>query len=180
MSPFGLIALATAALGMTAAVAQAGPPSDPESRYTQLHEARCVELRQAPGEEVGDELGKRCAGLGGIPVWIYYFDSTRLRIGFGRVGNVSGTFATDRRRGWPLEWRGHTVAGRFTPQAVIMRLRPPGDETPRTELVVWRLTPDGASCIVAHVPASPNQNARARAAADYPGDCEAAPDLLGR
>jgi hypothetical protein len=161
------------------ALAQAAP----ESRYTHYDQRRCAELHPAAaGEEVGDEVGFRCPGLSGVPMWVYYFDSTRLHLGFGRVGNITGTFATDLDdRHWPMEWRGQMRGGRFTPYAVIVRLRQPDRAAP-SQLVVWKLTEDGASCVVARIDAGPRQNVMARAAADgLPSrrtPCESEPDRL--
>ena len=177
-----LIVLFAALVALTAASASGAPATAISSRFTRIVESRCPEISQpGPADEVGDELGKRCPGLGANAIWIYYFDSSRMRLGFGRRGNINGMFGPERDEAWPFEWRGRVVAGRFTPFAVIARVRPAGDPGPTTELAVWKLTADGASCIIGHFGPGPRQNEQARAAADRAltgAACEAPPDLL--
>jgi hypothetical protein len=181
MSKTAPIAVAFALLAVTAA--SAAPAASPAvSRFQTVNERTCHEIDLGQGEEVGDELGKWCAGLGGRRIWIWYFDAVRVRLGFGRVGNLNGMFDADRNEAWPYEWRGRMVGRRFEPFAVIARVRPAGDQQPATDLVVWRLTNDGMSCIIDRIPPAPNQNQRARASADriLTGDpsCEAPPDRI--
>lgn len=168
---------AVIALVAVAAAAMAGPtasqPSGAQSRYIRFQPAQCRDQAPPNQQEIGDELTLRCPGVGGVPVWIHYQDSSRLYVGFGRVANASGAFAVDRRETWPMEWRGRMVRGRFTPHAVIVRLRTAGAETASTDLVVWRFTPDGASCVVDRIGAGPDQNIRARGSADRGRACEA-------
>jgi hypothetical protein len=176
MKPFVLGALALAAVaGPGQAAAQ---PGEPQSRYTRFQPSQCRDQAPPNQQEVGDELTLRCPGVGGVPVWIHYQDSNRLYVGFGRVANVTGTFAVDRRETWPMEWRGRTVRGRFTPHAVIIRLRTAGAETASTDLVVWRITPDGLSCIVNRIGAGPDQNRLARDSADRVRACESPPERI--
>jgi len=47
----------------------------------------------------------------------------------------------------PIEWRGRFQGGYFKPFAVIIRM-PEMDAGSGSDLVVYRLRPDGASCIV--------------------------------
>jgi hypothetical protein len=74
------------------------------------------------------------------------------------------------------------VHGQFVPFAVIARLRQSGDHASSGELVVFKLTDNGMSCIVHHEGAGPAQNARARAAADRiltgGAPCEADPEPI--
>ncbi len=175
--------LAALTLFGLAAPAVAGPAPPITSRFVRLNEnAQCREIPLGD-EEVGDEVGKRCPGLGPVRIWIWYFDGVRMRIGFGRVGNLTGMFSAERNEAWPFEFRGRMVRGQFTPFAVIARLVPAGDPNPATDLVVWRLTPEGTSCIVGRIPPGPNQNVRAHQAADRAVSaadtpCEAEPEPI--
>ena len=65
----------------------------------------------------------------------------------------------DRKR--MVEWRGTIMRGRFTPFAVIVRLRWP--EETKSFLAIYRLRDDGTSCIVGETEGS---NEAARAIAD--------------
>ena len=184
MRPLSLAAacLAAATTLVLAAPAFAGPAPPISSRFVRLNETgQCREIPLGQ-EEVGDEVGKRCPGLGPVRIWLWYFDGVRLRIGFGRVGNLNGMFDATRNDAWPYEFRGRVVGGRFTPFAVIARVRPAGDPQQATDLVVWRLTADGMSCIVDRIPPMANQNVRARASADRSLDpnmgCEAEPEPI--
>lgn len=153
--------------------ALAAPQTAPSSQLVKLNEDRCVEVSPET-EEVGDSLFKRCIGPANTPIWVLYLDGTRLRLGFGRAANFSGMFDADRDPAWPLEWRGRGVGRAFKPYAVIVRLRAPGERP--SHLVVFKLTPDGASCIVGNVAPGPNQNLDARRLADANAPCEAPAD----
>jgi hypothetical protein len=147
-----------------------------------MGDAQCTtpirDRRLLVGETVGEDwVSHRCSGLGAVPVWLTYTDSTRAGFGFGAKRNVSGIFSAQRREAWPLEWRGLNASRSFQPFAVILRVRAPGDES-ASFLVVYRLRPDGASCIVGSTHAS---NEVARQIADATREqfsCEGEPQIL--
>ena len=112
------------------------------SQYTRLNQ--CQEMERAPSGE--DWVYYRCTGLAKIPVWYVCTDSARCHYGFGPKPNVSGWFGIKFGKSWPIEWRGSRRAGKFQPAAVIMRL--PSAEGDSQNLVVFRLRPNGTSCIV--------------------------------
>ena len=142
------------------------------SQYTQLNQCKSVE--RAPLGE--DWVYFRCKGLGDIPVWYVCTDSARCKYGFGAKANASGTFGTGEKGSWRIEWRGPRRSGPFKPVAVILRLTSPdGDEPNR--LYVYRLRPDGTSCIVGKA----TTNTAARLIADNAARgyrCEMQPELL--
>ncbi len=170
----------TNATGQEASSHRAGVPS---SRFTDLTESRCVDV-PVPVEHSGQLAGRRCPGLAQHSVWLLYSEDRYLRVGFGRVGNVSGLFSSDRDANWRVEWRGLVGAGgRFVPFAVILRLRRLHQESGPGDLAVWKLTPDGMACIVAVIEPQPFQNQLARDAADSARiggrGCSDTPDPLG-
>ena len=171
------ILIAVLMLFLAGGAASAAPATAPVSRLTYLLESRCQDIAPEEGEEVGDSLLKRCAPDNLPPIWMLYLDGTRLRLGFGTAPAVSGMFDADRDANWPIEWRGRGAGRVFTPYAVIIRLRAPGERPSR--LVVFHLQANGASCIVGDVPPGPTQNADARVLADSDAPCEAEPDFLG-
>jgi hypothetical protein len=165
------------ALGALAGEAAAQPVV--QSRYTRIEHRRCVEL---PSDDGGDHVAYRCPGQPDAPVWLHYVDSTRLHVGFGRRRNTTGIFSADRNAGWPIEWRGRLVRGQFVPYAAIARLRDSPEPGAPTVLAVWKLTGDGASCLIGRAEAGPRQNAAARQIADQVlGErnvpCQTRPDL---
>jgi hypothetical protein len=176
------ITLTLVLLTSLAALPAVAQPSGPISQYSRLIPDAChstdPEIAQA-----GDELSLRCPGLAGVPVWAHYdYRPDRLHLGFGRRANITGEFAADRHERWPMEWRGRMQHGRFVPYAVIVRLTRFGAARGETELFVWRLREDGASCLVGEIGRGARQNERARATADRAGDgraaCDTAPVLL--
>ena len=120
--------LAAAVMGMVclaAASAEAAPGGGPVSRYTRLSDSSCTAFGTPPAEESVEIFGERCPGLGQHRVWLLYGEGMYLRVGFGRISNVSGMFNAERPQNWPIEWRGAMRGGRFVPYAVILRLRQP-------------------------------------------------------
>jgi hypothetical protein len=118
----------------------------------------------------------RCEGFGGTPVWYDCTDSARCRYGFGVKPNASGTFGTDSKQSWQIEWRGPKQKGLLKPVAIILRLSSL-DKNPPNKLYVYRLRSDGTSCIVGE--ATTNSAARLiadRAAGNY--QCEVEPQRL--
>ena len=144
------------------------------SQYAKLTRCRVV----AQGEVGrGEDWGLlRCAGLGGIPAWYLCQDSARCKLGFGARPNLSVVFEATSFLSWPIEWRGRLRQGRVEQFAVIVRGRWAGAEGNATKLFVYRLRPDGTSCLVGE--ATTNLAARRiadRAANDY--RCEREPEL---
>ena len=133
---------------LLAAVPAQAKPAEPTSRYTKLSRCRLIDSGDVSRGEDWGYL--RCGGLGGIPIWYVCQDSARCRYGFGRKANLSsGMFGVDGDPDWPIEWRGRMVGKRFQPFAVIMRGRGYGIEKEEgSSLTVFRLRPDGMSCVV--------------------------------
>jgi hypothetical protein len=136
--------IAALILGLSLAGVAHAAPAQIESRYAPLELCRAIYPRSQEG-------GDRCRGYGGMPAWLMYMDANVSMLGFGRRENLStGEFGLTRGANWPLEWRGVVARGVFKPFAVILRTRPPeGVELKAaSDLVVFRLLPDGTSCIV--------------------------------
>ena len=158
----------------------AGPASsgEPTSRYTRVGPCREV-AESRPDVDPEDWVLNKCSGRPGWPVWFFFYDDAiKQRIGFGRRQNVSGLFFepgfSDKT---PLEWRGLIQRGKFEPFAVILRVSSGDPNAHRTALVVYRLQPDGTSCIIAD---DISTNAKAREIADVSLTgyrCKAEPDL---
>ena len=173
----------TACLLFSAAALFAASPAasaEPTSRYTSNGPCREVNgSSKADLEQGADFVLYKCTGVAGWPVWTIFWEGTSARLGFGRKPNVSGMFAPGIAGKTPLEWRGVMKGGKFEPFAVILRARSPDPDDHRTTLVVYRLRPDGTSCIISDDAGS---NAKAREIADASltsFKCEAEPDLLG-
>jgi len=147
-------------LFLVAAISQPSAAANTEitSRYTNM--GLCDEIDGCPkkdGTDCGpgqnpDYLLKKCVGYRDQSVWIYYTDSVRAGIGFGPKENISGVFGNEGVETRLVEWRGLMKEGSFEPFTVIVRMLPPFGAEPdaprRSFLVVYRLRPDGTSCIV--------------------------------
>ena len=110
---------------------------------------RCNEVFSGmPDHDVGV---LRCEGLDQLPVWWRFAEGSRVYLGFGAKPNTSGIYGTERDETWPIEWRGVEQRGNFEPFAVIVRMTFPvsGFATDhRSYLFVYRLRPDGTSCVI--------------------------------
>jgi hypothetical protein len=167
MSLLSLFALALAAPDLS----QTGPVSI-SSRYTKLD--HCTEIAHGDVEQGEDWVQHKCQGYGGVPVWLQFMDSNKGFIGFGRRTNVIGWFGISRDNRLPIEWRGRISAGKFEPFAIIIRMPQLIDEPTRLE--VFRLRPDGTSCIIGET--ASNIDARAIADASLTRfHCTAEPEL---
>lgn len=165
--------VATCFLFSAAAWLSAGPATSAEttSRYTRVGPCREVGHSVEP-----DWILKKCGGYRGQSVWIAYTDSTKARVGFGPKQNVSGIFGIEGVETTLLEWRGSLKGESFEPFAVIARIGRPFGER-KSFLVVYRLRPDGTSCILR---AAESSNAKALEIADASLTnyaCEEQPDV---
>lgn len=152
-----------------------GPVAGTEitSRYTHIGPCNIIDsCPKEDGTECGpgenpDFLVKKCDGYRDQSTWIYYSDSTRAYVGFGPKENTSGRFGNEGVETRRLEWRGLMKDGSFEPFAVIVRMRQEAGVEPdgaprRSFLVVYRLRPNGTSCIVG----DSDSNTKAREIAD--------------
>ncbi len=156
LSAVALIVLASA--GLPSSGAQAASPHF-ESRHALI--SGCKE--HAHGKDGEDWLSYRCAGFGHWPLWRLYNEGVRMRIGFGSRENYSGVYAAVRNNKWPVEYRG-VAAKRFDPFAAILRVED-ADGGKHGRLVIYRLRPDGTSCLIGETHGA-DENAKARAIAD--------------
>lgn len=142
------------------------PPLQAEqwaSSYTTHDYAKC---RKDKGN--GDPVSvHRCPGKAGIAVvWTAGDDSSAVEFGTKAVQETISDKVGFFEAGKTIEWRG--LKGR-RPQAAILRYATGASvgKLDRSRLVVYRLAPDGASCIVGSVDArKPDANAAARRLAD--------------
>lgn len=161
-----------------AEVAEAAEPEE-QSRYTQL--TGCALTRSAP-EEAGF-FEHECPGEGGYRLRHTESDLREnlvvLAPGSGEhslelPALAAGAFSSI---GDTVEWLGESGADGFVPTALIVRQSAVEDPDPNVPevsyLVVARLTP--VPCAIARVPPGPDQNVRARAAADRGGKCLSTP-----
>lgn len=115
--------------------------------------------------------------------WLFFMDSARSRVGFGKIPNFASGIGNLRQEFGPVEWGGEMVNGKFNPVVAITRVHfdnfntePPSDDN---NLSVFRLLPNGTSCIVGIVGHMGKQNEKARAigvAALEKWKCLAEPD----
>lgn len=150
-----ILACALAATPLSFAVAQ-------DSHYTRHDYETCVE---APSLEPGIIDVRRCDGFAGMSVqWISEPDSSSIQIGDDPLDEYLDLGAAFEV-GTTIEWR-TGQAGR-SPVAAIVRYRS-GDSVAslkRSQLVVYRLTPSGRSCVLGVV-AGAGDNLKARELAD--------------
>lgn len=158
-------------------------PAERQFRYTRL--TGCTLTRSAP-EEAGF-FEHECPGEGGYRLRHVEADLRENLLvlapgggehSLGLPALAAGAFSST---GDTVEWRGETSAGGFAPTALIVRqsaVEDPDPEVPEMSyLVVAKLAP--TPCVIARVPPGPDQNERARAAADKGGDCLATPARAG-
>jgi len=133
------------------------------SSYTTHDYAKC---RKDKGN--GDPVSvHRCPGKAGITVvWTAGDDSSAVAFGAKALEEAVTDKAAFFEAGKTIEWRG-PKGGR--PQAAILRYATGASvgKLDGSRLVVYRLAPDGASCIVGSVDArKPDANAVARSLVD--------------
>lgn len=162
---------ASEALPQTAATPDA---SGRAFRYTRIED--CPLLESNPEE--GGYFRYECPGEGGYKVQVIESDLRQTAEviapnGQGTALELSsvtgGGFST---LGKTLEWRGVEREGAFTPDALILRHEvvtdPEGQDT-TSYLVAVKLA--AKPCITARIAPGPEQNAKAREAADAGGAC---------
>ena len=166
----------------TTEAAAAAEPKE-RSRYTRLTD--CDLIRSAPEE--GGFFEHECAGEGGYRLRHVESDLRENLVVLAPGGGehslelpalAAGAFSST---GDVVEWRGEPGASGFNPEALIVRqsaVENPDPQVPEVSyLVVARLAP--TPCVIARVPPGPDQNARARGAADRGGPCLATPARAG-
>lgn len=133
------------------------------SSYTSHDYAKC---RKDKGN--GDPVSvHRCPGKAGIPVvWTAGDDSSAVDFGTRAVQETISDKAAFFEAGRTIEWRG-PKGGK--PQAAILRYAT-GQNVGKLDgsrLVIYRLAPDGPSCIIGSIDArKPDANVAARRLAD--------------
>jgi hypothetical protein len=152
----------------------AGEPEE-RFRYTRLNGCRLI--RSAPEE--GGFFEHECPGEGSYQLRHVESDLRENLIVLAPGGGehslelpalAAGAFSST---GDTVEWRGESGPAGFVPTALIVRqsaVEDPDPQVPEVSyLVVARLSP--IPCVIARVPPGPDQNARAREAADRGGEC---------
>lgn len=148
---------------------------DGRSRYTSLVD--CALIRSAPDE--GGFFEHECPGEGGYRLRHVESDLRENIVvlspgggehGLGLPALANGAFSST---GDTVEWRGEAKGERFVPRALIVRqsaMEDPDPAVPEVSyLVVAKLGEE--PCVVARIAPGPDQNERARAAADAGGEC---------
>lgn len=127
--------------------------------------AECHEAESGNTDDGQDYLFKRCAGIGKTSTWILYQEGTRMSVGFGSNPHVAAEgLETGRDANWPVQWGGMIRKAVFVPAVAIARFIRLGES--KDTLLVFRLLPNGSSCLVGDVPAGPSQSAKAKAIAE--------------
>lgn len=175
MTVRGAVGPSVIAASLILAAGRPAPAAPTHARFASAH-TRLEPCRRIGASTSPDWMAYRCRGWGRVPAWLAYTDSTKAHLGFGARENVSGVFGIDGVRATPVEWRGVRRGGGLRPFAVIARLRSPLDQPRGGRFVVWRLRPDGTSCIVGDA----RSRAQARRIADASRTrftCKEQPDL---
>jgi hypothetical protein len=123
---------------------------------------QCREFKSGNVYAGQDFIFRRCEGA--ALHWLLYQEGTRLSVGFGTEPHVSLQGLSTERGNWPLQWGGTISKGRFAPLVAIIRFRK-AEETKST-LFVFRLLPNGSSCVVGEVAAGSDQSAKAKQLAE--------------
>lgn len=144
-------------------------------RYTGLSD--CTLIRSAPEE--GGFFEHECPGEGGYRLHHVESDLRENIVvlapgggeySLGLPALADGAFSST---GDTVEWRGEANGASFVPRALIVRqsvMEDPDPAVPEVSyLVVAKL--GAAPCVVARIEPGPDQNERAREAADAGGEC---------
>ncbi|WP_332680529.1 hypothetical protein [Bosea sp. (in: a-proteobacteria)] len=136
---------------------------EPASDYTRHDYGKC---RKAGPDAEGVSV-HRCAGKAGIPViWTAGDDSSSVDFSTRPIAETISDKASFFEAGGTIEWRG-PKGGR--PQAAILRYATGQNigKLDGSRLVVYRLSPDGVSCVIGSVDGrAGDANAQARRLAD--------------
>lgn len=148
-------------IGLIAITAPAAA-ADYESAYT-THDWETCPLGETPEPDI--VTVHRCPGRGGFDVvWSGEEDGSWVEFGAAPLDEELG-FGSFFEAGDRVEWRGPKGS---TPAAAILRYQVGSriGKLNRTLLVVYRLEPGGASCIMGEVSGGADANARARRLVD--------------
>ncbi len=132
-------------------------------------ESNCVEdIKPAEGE--GDSVLYKCTSKFGPPMWRVFYEGTRSAYGFGQVQNFANYLLTTRRGNWPVEWGGVMQGNKFVARVAIARFNfsEEGATANKSALMVFRLLPDGTSCVLTGSQTGAGENLVARAMAQNP------------
>ena len=143
-------------------------PAMAETKWVLQKDLPCVEFAK-PTENEGDFVLHKCGVKNFPPLWLLFQDSARAKFGFGARPNFSSGTGSLRQTAGPVEWGGVTVKGKFEPVVVIARLHfedfssePPKQDS---SLQIFRLLPNGTSCLMGNVGHVANQTMKAKALA---------------
>ncbi len=150
-------------LVMLMAALLAMPAFAGESSYTRHDYEACA---KRPSPHPGVVEIRQCKGLAGIPVvWTAEPDASSVDFGKATTLAKSETIPlldTFYEAGRTVEWRGPVIGGAMKPLAAIIRYATgPGiGNLGKSRLVIHRLMPNGATCVMGVV-AGTNEQARA-------------------
>jgi hypothetical protein len=105
----------------------------------------------------------------GVNEYFTYFEGVRFGIGFGSKPNQATMFLDGAQHPGQYDWGGTETAGKFQPQYLVKRFYAyDGEPGPKkvTFLAIFRLLPDGKSCLVYTGKRVISKNADARAWAE--------------
>jgi hypothetical protein len=138
---------------------------------TELELGQAVELPRSCVEtdpECPDYVAYAEKSRFGPNYYLTYHEGTRASIGFGTAPNEATQVFTAVLHPGGFDWGGTEVKGAFKPLYVIKRFYlwdEEGAKKSGTWLAIFKLTPDGGSCLV-ETKNEISNNAEARAAAD--------------
>jgi hypothetical protein len=105
----------------------------------------------------------------GATEYLTYFEGVRFGIGFGTKPNQATMFLNGAQHPGQYDWGGKEENGKFTPQYLVKRYYAyDGEPSPKkvTFLAIFRLLPNGKSCLVYTGKRVISKNAEARAWAE--------------
>jgi hypothetical protein len=105
----------------------------------------------------------------GVNEYLTYFEGVRIGIGFGTKPNQATMFLDGAQHPGQYDWGGTEIAGKFQPQYLVKRFWAyDGEPGPKkiNFLAIFRLLPNGKSCMVYTGKRVITKNAEARAWAE--------------
>ena len=97
----------------------------------------------------------------GVKYYRNYYESVRVGIGFGSIRNEAGKVMADQLHPGAFDWGGEFRDGKFVPRYVVKRFYVYAESNEsagpananrslrKTELAIYRLMPNGGSCVLA-------------------------------
>ncbi len=128
-------------------------PLRAETRWAvqKFQQGDCRDVKSGNVDQGEDYIFRKCATFADTSTWVLYQEGTRMNVGFGKAPHTSLSGADAERSNWPFVWGGEKKGNDFSPLVVIARFTLAGEEPKTEHLIVFRLLPNGMSCVVGDV-----------------------------